>query len=276
MESNSEKPHEQSERDDASALFGSQAHSLYTGVQAFTPQMEALHRAFKSQAIADWPLVLQTTILHTTAVSLYKVLPPYQPNSEAIDRRSIATLIRNLVDTHDTLDFLCNASSPEQFKLHRAILGYYLSGRIQTVQKQIAPADAQQFYPQAKARYWKTIDQAIDDKNIKQRLKNGESLFYAGRMERIRKACEEHAEFVRGVLTDLSTYVHSVPPSLWFSSIAESFEGVRSAHGILAVWLQVANFYYAHSIRIVERNFAFERSTELNSYLDRYRKVFSE
>lgn len=276
MDRSNERPHEQSESDQASEYFGSQAHGLYSGVQAFTPQLEALHKAFENNIITDWPLVLQATILHTTAVSLYKLLPPYQPNSEPIDRRSIASLIRNLVDTHDTLDFLCNVESEEQLKLHRAILGYYLSGRFQTVQKQIVREEAQQFYPDAKARYWKTIDQAIQDRSLKQRLKNGESLFYAGRMERIRKACSEDAEFVRGVLTDLSTYVHSVPPTLWFSSLGDSFVDVRSAHGVLAVWLQVANFYYAHSIRIVQRNFAFQRSNELDSYLSRYQKVFKE
>jgi hypothetical protein len=112
--------------DEFDRIFKSQAYALQTGVNAFVPPLEALHLAFTKEQFSDWPTVLLATLLQTTAVSLFKLLPPAVPVNEPVDRRSIATLIRNLVDTHDALDLLCNTITQEEFNLHRDILGYYL------------------------------------------------------------------------------------------------------------------------------------------------------
>ena len=256
------------------ALFQSQAGALVRGVNAFVPHLSALHAAFKEERFPDWPSVLLATILQTTAVSLFKLLPPAAPVNEPVDRRSIATLIRNLVDTHDVLDLLCDPETDEEQRLRRDILGHYLSGRINTVQKQMVTEEAHVLYERARSSYWERIDREISDKDRKGRLRSGESLFFLTRMERIKKACGSDAEFVRSVLADLSTYVHSVPPVLWMSTLEDAFDDKPRTRANLAVWLQIANFHYARSIRIIGKTFALQGADELNTYLNRYRQVF--
>ena len=70
-------------------------------------------------------------------------------------------------------------------------------------------------------------------------------MFYQSRKDRVKRACGEHAEFVGGVLTDLSTYVHSLPPSIWMSSLDELDSDTLHNRHVTAVWLRIANFYFS-------------------------------
>lgn len=258
------------------AVFNSQVNALGGGINAFEPVLDSLHKAFAESKFGDWPTVLLGTILQTTAISLYKLLPPPEVSGAPVDRRSIATLVRNLVDTHDSIDMLCNTETPEDFNLHRDILGYYLSGQIADIQKHIAAGEVQKFFPIARAEYWAKIDQGIQDTTRKGRLKRGQSLFYRSRSERIQKACGSDSDFVRGVIADLSTYVHSIPPALWMSTVESAFDDDKGARDMLALWVQVANFYYANSIRIVLQAFQGEAPPDLNNYLNRFEHVFAK
>lgn len=257
-------------------LFGSQAKALYVGIQSFAPQLKALHQEFDNELFADWPTVLLSTIQQTTTVSLFKLLPPPDSSDEPIDCRSIASLIRNMVDTHDALDFLCNSANEEQFNLHRDILGHYISGQTHSIRKKMAPDEAGSTYDTIRATYWTKINKTILDKQQKIRLRRGETLFYSTRRERLDKACGEHSDFVSGVLAELSTYVHSIPPSLWMRSIDEGFLDTPTNRGLLGIWLQIANFYFANSIRVVGKSYAFEQDEKLDRYLERFRKPFPD
>ena len=260
--------------EDMCALFASQAQALYDGIQSFETQLKALHRDFENELFADWPTVLLSTIQQTTTVSLFKLLPPPDASDEPIDCRSIASLIRNMVDTHDALDFICNSANEDQFNLHRDILAHYISSQTHSIRMKMAPDEAGSIYDTIRATYWTKINEAELDKQQKNRLRRGETLFYSTRRERVDKACGEHAEFVSGVLAELSTYVHSIPPALWMRTIDEGFLETPPNRGLLGIWLQIANFYFANSIRVVRNSHAFEPNKKLDCYLDRFRNLF--
>ena len=159
------------EHHEGDALFRPQAHALQTEIQAFTPQLQVLHQKFNDGEFTDWPTVLLTSILQTTAVSLFKLLPPPQASNEAVDKRSIASLIRNIVDTHDAIDMLSAAETAEEFTIHRDILGYYLSQRIHEVWTKISAEDAGTLYADFGSKYWKRISGADLDKRQLNRIK---------------------------------------------------------------------------------------------------------
>lgn len=259
---------------DLDNIYNSQLEALECGVNGFARELEGLHAKHKAGGFGDWPTVLLATLLQTTAVSLFKLLPPSKDTHESVDRRSIATLIRNNVDTHDVIDLVCNSQSADEYNLHRDILGYYLAGRKHLLRSQLAPAEAGETYDKINKQYWKSIDAALPSKEHKARLKSGESLFYRTRKERVNKACEKDAEFVRAVLTDLSTYVHSTPPALWFSTLEEGFDNTKQMRESLTVWVQVANFYYASSLRIIYKTANMEPTEFLAQYLDHFKTLF--
>lgn len=275
MSAENTSSHKDASQDEMNALFCSQVEALYTGVQSFTPHLETLHREFENETFPDWPTVLLSTIQQTTVVSLYKLLPPAKACNEPVDRRSIASLIRNMVDTYDSLDFLCNPSTEHESALHRDILGYYLAGRTHTLRKQLSADEAGTTYDEIRSNYWTKIDRAIRDKPKKNRLRRGQNLFYSTRRERLETACGDHANFIGAILTELSTYVHSVPPALWMASLDDGFLDTPKTRGVLAVWLQIANFYYASSIRVVSKSFAFKPKGRLATYLEQFEHVFS-
>ena len=195
---------------------------------------------------------------------------------ELLDRRSLATLVRNLVDTHDVIEMMVNAKSAEEFHLNRQILGLYISSRIAYVQNSVSSIEAQKFYPLAKATYWKNIQESpLYNKVAMNKLKSGESVFYKTRKERLHIACDEHSDFVGGVLADLSTYVHSIPPALWMGKSHDICADTSENRDMIAVWIRLTNFFYARSIRIVLKASGHEFSDDLKVFLDHHQEVFS-
>lgn len=258
--------------------FLSEAYSFQEAVRAFGNVIQNIHAAYKGNEFLDWPTVLLSTLLQTTAISLFKLLPKEDlgKSSGIIDRRSIASLVRNLVNTHDALDLLCDVRQPEDdFNLHRDIMGYYLSGRLHAAH---GKGDASSFFgriDKTREWYWKKICKALADERRRKRVKGGESLFYMTRKERLAKCCGENAAFVGKVLADLSSYVHSVPPSLWMKSLDEAFADDRLTRGVLTVWLRITNFFFARSIEIVLTAVGLESSEAgLKEYIERNRQVF--
>lgn len=254
----------------------SQCKVLYLGITAFEPYINDLHESYKKGAFIDWPTVVLATTIQTTAISLFKLLPQSEPSHEPLDKRSIATIIRNAVDTHDVLDMLTNAESSEEFNLHRDIMGLYLSGRINKVQTKISPKDAQELFKHTKSFYWKSIKRSkLYDKSM-DKLHSGETIFYKSRQQRVEKACGQHSDFVMGVLVDLSTYVHSMPPSIWMSKLEDIYSDSSRNRDVVAVWLRVANFYFSKCIELVLKMVDSSPSTEMTAFLNHHKYVFSE
>jgi hypothetical protein len=113
----------------SSAHYTGQRQILINGINAFEPVVGQLHAAYKREEFLDWPTIVLATTAQTSAISLLKLLP-FERRREPLDKRSIASIIRNLIDTHDALDFLVNTGTPEEFELHRNILGLYLAMKI--------------------------------------------------------------------------------------------------------------------------------------------------
>jgi hypothetical protein len=264
---------------DTQRTFLSEAYSFQEAVRAFGNVIQNIDVAYKGNEILDWPTVLLGTLLQTTAISLLQLLPKGDlgKSSGIIDRRSIASLVRNLVDTHDTLDLLCDVRQPEdEFNLHRDIMGYYLSGRLHAAH---GKADASSFFgrmDRTREWYWKRICKALPEEARRKRLKRGQSMFYKTRKERLARCCGEHAAFVGKVLADLSSYVHSAPSSLWMKSLDGAFADDRPTRGVLTVWLRITNFYFARSIDIVVTAVGLEITDPfLKEYVERNRRVFA-
>jgi len=108
------------------------------------------------------------------------------------------------------------------------------------------------------------------------RLKRGESLFYSTRVQRVEKACGAHSDFVLGVIADLSTYVHSVPPGLWFCDIDQLYADTDQQRAIVGVWLKVANFYLARSFSTVLGVFPAAEAAGLEAFISQHQAVFAE
>lgn len=252
-----------------------QGSALFKGINAFEPYIYRLHKEFKDGSFVDWPTVILTTTAQSTAVSLFKLLPPPELSNEVLDKRSIATLVRNIIDTFDVMDMMVNADTPARFELHRNILGMYLAGRINKVQQSIDAEKVEDFYKHNKQWYWASIKKSpLFNKSI-ERLKNSEGVFYQSRKTRVKRACGEHADFVSGVLTDLSTYVHSIPPSIWMSSLDELYSDTVKNRNVTAVWLRIANFYFAKIINILITTTNYELTKELEEFIDHHKDVFS-
>ena len=247
---------------------------LINGINAFEPVIDELHAAYKRQEFPDWPTIVLATTAQTSAISLFKILP-FERRREPLDKRSIASIIRNIVDTHDALDFLVNTATSEEYDLHRDILGLYLATRIANVQSKIAGERASGFYPKAESSYWAKVQASKLYRKSMHSLRRGESLFYATRVQRVEKACGAHAEFVLGVIADLSTYVHSVPPSLWFCEINQLYADTAQQRPIVGVWLRVANFYLAHCFSIVLDAFPTAKTSALKQFISQHKAVFA-
>jgi hypothetical protein len=263
---------------DVDNIFSSQAYSFQQAIKAFGKIVDDIQGDYKATRFVDWPTVVLSMLLHSTAISLYRLLPKEVSDESAvlIDRRSIATLVRNLVDTHDVIDLLCDPDqAPADFNLHRDIMGYYLSGKLHAFHGKADPASFFGRLDKTQDWYWKRIASALPDKGRKNRLKRGESLFYLTRKERIAKCCGQNHEFVEKVLADLSTYVHSVPPALWMQTPDAVFANDKKTRGVLTVWLRITNFYYARAIGIVLLAYRQESSTdELRNFMDINKAVF--
>ncbi|MHB1334025.1 MAG: hypothetical protein ACYCY1_15655 [Sulfuriferula sp.] len=253
----------------------SQGLTLVNGVNAFEPYIRRLHSDYKDEKFLDWPTIVLLNTLQATAISIFRLLPPAEYTKEILDKRSIASLIRNVVDTHDVLRMMGTAESEDHFNLHRNILGLYLSSRTNQVQNAIDPKNTQSFFAHTKKWYWERIRKSPIYKKEMDRLKNGESLFYESRRSRVESVCGEHGDFVIGVLADLSTYVHSVPPPIWFSSLNEMYSDNKSNRDVIAVWLRIANFYMAKGYETGLSAAKYEKSAELSEFLDHHHKVFS-
>ncbi len=253
----------------------SQCAVLVRGVNAFEPILNQLHQDFLAGNFADWPTVILATTIQATAVSIFKLLPPRSDSSEILDQRSIATLVRNVVDTHDVIRMMIDTSSPEESSLHRCILGMYLSGRINKVRKAVDPAKRGDFYSHAKSWYWEKIQASPLYSNAMLQLKDGEQFFYTSRKSRVLAACGEDTEFVLGILADLSTFVHSVPPSLWMGSIEQLYYNTKENRDIVAVWIRLANFYIARCIQVILKTIGHSKSEELEWFMRHHKSVFN-
>jgi hypothetical protein len=256
--------------------FMSEAYSFQEAVHAFGKVIEHIDKAYKAGEFLDWPTVILSTLLQTTAISLYQLLPKGdQQLGGIIDRRSIASLVRNLVDTHDVLDLLCDVSQPaEVFSLHRDIMGYYLSGRLHKTHDDGAASNFSGRMRHTQQWYWNNIRKTLPDEARRNGIKSGQSLFYLTRNERLVKTCGEHATFVGKILSDLSSYIHSIPPALWLKRVEEAFTDNTQTRGILAVWLRIANFYFARSVNIAITSVAVNTDDFLRKYIEQNRTVF--
>lgn len=255
-------------------VYFSQVGSLIGGVIEFEKCLATIHKEYNKGTMPEWPLVLLSTITLTTVVSLTKLLPDSIESKNAIDKRSIASLVRNLADTHDVVDFLLSCSTPEEYNLHRDILGYYLAGRSQAVQNSIF-GRSQDYLKHTKEFYWNSICSKLT-KDQQSRIKSTESIFYYTRTERMERATGKHSTFVMGILADLSTYVHSIPPGLWFADIAEGFDNTPHNREYLAVWIQICNYYFARTIKIIAQEANVELSAKGHLYLKHHENLFSK
>jgi len=166
--------------------YKSQRQVLLNGINAFEPVVTKLHAAYKREEFHDWPTIILATTVQTSAISLFKLLP-FEKCREPLDKRSIASIVRNIVDTHDALDLLISPATSDQFNLHRNILGLYLAKRIATIQSKIDVTRARKVYPRAAAHYWRSIRSSPLYMPAMDRLKSGESIFYATRAQRVTK-----------------------------------------------------------------------------------------
>jgi hypothetical protein len=254
--------------------YRAQRQVLINGINAFEPVVMQLHEAYKREDFCDWPTIILATTVQTSAISLFKLLP-FEKSREPLDKRSIASIIRNIVDSHDALDLLINPATPEQFNLHRDILGLYIAKRIATIQTKVDAPRAAEFYPRAASHYWRSIQNSRLYKKPMDRLKSGESIFYGTRGQRVEKACGSDAQFVMGVIADLSTYVHSVPPTLWLSDIDELYADNHRHRSVVGIWLRVANFYLARCFALVLGVFGAKQSAELTTFISNHKSVFA-
>lgn len=259
-----------------SSLFQAQGSALVMGINAFAPFVEKMHHEFKASKFGDWPTVILTQTMQVTVVSLFRLLPAVDNQEQLVDSRSLATLVRNVVDTHDVIDMMVEHRSEEEYFLNRQILGYYLAGRIAHIQRSIDPVAAQKFFPLAKERYWENIKKSPLFNSAKMvKLKSGDTVFYRTRSERVLAAFGSDAGFINGILADLSTYVHSVPPALWLSSSSDVYADTQHNRDKIAVWLRIANFLYARGISTLLRFTNYEASDDLSKFLSHHKDVFS-
>ena len=207
---------------------------------------------------------------------MFKLLPDAEPRREPLDQRSIASIIRNIIDTHDALDLLINTTTPEEFNLHHDIMGLYLSGRIAKIQSKISPEEAHSFYPRTSRWYWQRIKSSPLYEKSMDRLKSGESIFYTTRSQRVKKACGAQADLVMGVIADLSTYVHSLPPAVWMGQVNDLYADNLKHRDVIAVWLRIVNFYLARSFAFVLKIYNHEASFELKAFIDVHETVFAD
>jgi len=78
--------------------YKSQRQVLINGINAFEPVVMQLHSAYKHEEFCDWPTIILATTVQTSAISLLKLLP-FEKRRETLDKRSIASIIRNIIDS---------------------------------------------------------------------------------------------------------------------------------------------------------------------------------
>ncbi|EKF9266645.1 hypothetical protein O1B53_003876 [Vibrio cholerae] len=255
-------------------IFVSQAGAFSEANRKLMELLVKLHEDFNAGQFGNWPTVIFATQLGTLGISMLSILPSAEKSEQIVDMRSIASLIRNVVDTHDALDMLVNEPDPLRFQLHRDILGYYIAGRYKEVQKRIAPEKAQAFYKYTSVNYWENIrNSPLYSKKI-ERLKNSEGIFYQSRKERVERVFKSHANFIQGILADISTYVHSLPPTNFFSSLDDQCKNTPRNIGLLAVWVQLLNVYMARCVEIIYSVTSYEIDDFLGSYMQTYQNAF--
>ena len=257
-------------------IFSSQVGAFNEANRKLMELLAKLHKDFKTGQFGDWPTVIFATQLGTLGISMCSILPSAEKNEQIVDMRSIASLIRNVVDTHDALDMLVNEPDPLRFQLHRDILGYYIAGRYKEVQKRIEPEKAQEFYKYISVNYWKNIKNSpLYSKKI-ERLKNSEGIFYQSRKERIERVFKSDTNFIQGILADISTYVHSLPPTNFFSSLEDQCKNTDRNMKLLTVWIQLLNVYMARCIEILYSVTAYEIDDFLVGYIQNFQNSFGE
>jgi hypothetical protein len=69
--------------------------------------------------------------------------------------------------------------------------------------------------------------------------------------------------------------VHSIPPALWFSELAKGFDNTPDNREILAVWVQIGNFYFARLIGIIILATGAQPPPGILAYTQRHSQIFS-
>lgn len=253
-----------------------QISALVKGVNSLEPYIYRMHKDFQNGNLADWPIVFLTTTLQSTTVSLFKLMPPVEIGTDILDKRSIATLVRNIVDTHDVMSMMLDCEDSETFNLHRNILGLYLSSRISKVQDSIDAEKAQPFFKHSQGWYWKAIKNSPLYTRNMDKLRRGENVFYHTRKQRIENACGDQTTFVSGILADISTYVHSMPPALWMSNLDGLYTDSMKNRKTIATWLRIANFYFARSLNIFLKATGYEANKDIQYYIQHHNTPFSK
>ncbi|MGR5228622.1 hypothetical protein ACPV30_08890 [Photobacterium damselae] len=252
-----------------------QVSALVQGINCLEPYIHEIHKDFNDGKFADWPAVFLATTLQSTAVSLIKLMPSFEVNNDILDKRSIATLVRNIIDTHDVMSMMLDCKDEEMFNLHRNILGMYLSGRISKIQEPISAGKIQPFYKHSKDWYWKAIKSSPLYARNMEKLRGGESVFYHSRRQRIESVCGEQTDFVSGILADISTYVHSIPPALWLTDLDGLYTDTIQNRQTVAIWLRIANFYFAQSLSIFFKVTPYLISEDADFYTKHHDTPFS-
>lgn len=279
----------------------SQGALLALGINAFEPYIYRLEKDYAEGKFLDWPTIVLSHTVQATAISLFKLLPsgsqfdekgrkfsagsifrtfwrllPFRHESkEVLNKRSIATMIRNIIDTHDVLDMMVNAKSPDEFNLHRDILGYYIANRISTIQEHIDKPKVEHFYKNAQKTYWNKIKNSPLYTQSLERVKKGETVLYKSRRDRVTTVCGDSSNVVMGILADISTFVHSIPPSIWMKDIGSLYSDSEDNRNMVSVWLKVGNFYFARVMSIVLQQTNYEASSEAKKFFDYNRTVFA-
>lgn len=125
-----------------SSHLQSQGSAFVIGVNAFAPLVERMHPECEAGTFLDWPTVILTQTMQANFVSLFKLLTPIDNQEQPLDSRSLAILVRNVVDTHDLIEMMVEQRSAEEHYLNRQILGCYIAGRIAHIQRSIDPVAA--------------------------------------------------------------------------------------------------------------------------------------
>lgn len=259
-------------KDTCNSSYLAQVQSFHSGVYEIVGIADLLKKKFEVREIDDWPLMIQLGIILTTCTSLLHILPKEKEFSKIfIDKRTIATLIRNIIDSHDAIDFLCNHKKWSHLEgLNRTILGYYIARKAHKIM------DSAQ-HKEIAEKYLKMLESKVNDKKKLRKIENGESILIESRKERLLSICGEEADMVGRIISDLSSYVHSVPPGLWFeNSFEDAFKDNDRVRLMLCMWLQVANFYIVKVAKLVIENHGHivAKNENLQRYMDNHQRVF--
>jgi hypothetical protein len=76
------------------------------------------------------------------------------------------------------------------------------------------------------------------------------------------------------ILTDLSTFVHSLPVTLWLGDAEEQYSNTEKNQDMVAIWLRVANFYLARSFGKITACADYEISKDMSQFTNHFQKAF--